>query len=76
MKRRVLIEQDEEGVFVAEKPSLPVAPDESEPSRIEEGITSSEGEDVSDLVAYSQRRSQRVLSFTEVVEDLRRRGRF
>ena len=42
---------------------------------VNEAVELALGEDASDLDAFEQRRGEPVLSFDEVVKDLRRRGR-
>ncbi len=42
---------------------------------VNEAVKASLGEDVEDLEAWEERRGEPLLSFDEVVKDLRRRGR-
>jgi hypothetical protein len=42
---------------------------------VNEAVKASLGEDAEDLEAWDQRRGEPLLSFDEVVKDLRRRGR-
>ncbi len=49
--------------------------DRSVSQLVNEAVELALGEDADDLAAFAERRSDPLLSFDEVVEDLRRRGR-
>ncbi len=51
------------------------ATDRSISELVNEAVELALGEDADDLQAFAQRRREPVLSFDEVVKDLRRRGR-